>query len=104
MTPSALIAHSNGRPSVGSFVGIAFFTVAPLPFQFQCAAFSLSSRLGKIRLGEHNARHRANESNVASHTIGARVRGVSGMSEFPTLQDLVWAAREKLPRPVWDFV
>ena len=26
------------------------------------------------------------------------------MSEFPTLQDLVWAAREKLPRPVWDFV
>src|SRR5579871_6409286 len=26
------------------------------------------------------------------------------MTEFPTLQDLVWAAREKLPRPVWDFV
>lgn len=26
------------------------------------------------------------------------------MSEFPTLQDLVWAAWEKLPRPVWDFV
>jgi glycolate oxidase len=26
------------------------------------------------------------------------------MPEFPTLQDLVWAAREKLPRPVWDFV
>jgi glycolate oxidase len=26
------------------------------------------------------------------------------MSEFPTLQDLVCAAREKLPRPVWDFV
>jgi isopentenyl diphosphate isomerase/L-lactate dehydrogenase-like FMN-dependent dehydrogenase len=26
------------------------------------------------------------------------------MSEFPTLQDLVWAARQKLPRPVWDFV
>src|SRR5258706_6318567 len=29
---------------------------------------------------------------------------LSSMSEFPTLQDLVWAAREKLPRPVWDFV
>src|SRR5690242_21777185 len=26
------------------------------------------------------------------------------MAEFLTLQDLVWAAREKLPRPVWDFV
>ena len=26
------------------------------------------------------------------------------MSEFPTLQDLVWVAREKLPRAVWDFV
>ncbi|MGF7160843.1 glycolate oxidase [Rhodoligotrophos appendicifer] len=26
------------------------------------------------------------------------------MSEFPTLQDIVWAAREKLPRSVWDFV
>lgn len=26
------------------------------------------------------------------------------MPDFPTLQDLVWAAREKLPRPVWDFV
>ncbi|WP_342643333.1 alpha-hydroxy acid oxidase [Rhodoligotrophos ferricapiens] len=26
------------------------------------------------------------------------------MSEFPTLQDIVWAAREMLPRPVWDFV
>lgn len=26
------------------------------------------------------------------------------MTDFPTLQDLVWTAREKLPRPVWDFV
>ncbi|HEV2546433.1 MAG TPA: alpha-hydroxy acid oxidase [Stellaceae bacterium] len=26
------------------------------------------------------------------------------MVEFPTLQDLVWTARQKLPRPVWDFV
>src|SRR5579863_6662214 len=26
------------------------------------------------------------------------------MVEFPTLQDLVWEARNKLPRPVWDFV
>src|SRR6185437_1974866 len=26
------------------------------------------------------------------------------MPEYPTLQDLVWAARDKLPRPVWDFV
>jgi glycolate oxidase len=26
------------------------------------------------------------------------------MAEFPTLQDLVWEARGKLPRPVWDFV
>ncbi len=26
------------------------------------------------------------------------------MAEFPTLQDLVWEARNKLPRPVWDFV
>lgn len=26
------------------------------------------------------------------------------MSEFPTLQDLVWAARQKLPSAVWEFV
>lgn len=26
------------------------------------------------------------------------------MTDFPTLQDLVWTARERLPRPVWDFV
>jgi len=26
------------------------------------------------------------------------------MSGFPTLQDLVWAAREKLPTAVWEFV
>lgn len=26
------------------------------------------------------------------------------VKEFPTLQDIVWAARQNLPRPVWDFV
>jgi isopentenyl diphosphate isomerase/L-lactate dehydrogenase-like FMN-dependent dehydrogenase len=26
------------------------------------------------------------------------------MCDFPTLQDLVWKARQRLPRPVWDFV
>lgn len=26
------------------------------------------------------------------------------MADFPTLQDLVWAARQKLPRAVWEFV
>ncbi len=26
------------------------------------------------------------------------------MLSFPTLQDLVWAARQNLPKPVWDFV
>ena len=26
------------------------------------------------------------------------------MSDFPTMQDLVWAARKKLPTAVWDFV
>jgi isopentenyl diphosphate isomerase/L-lactate dehydrogenase-like FMN-dependent dehydrogenase len=26
------------------------------------------------------------------------------MSEFPTMQDLVWAARQRLPNAVWEFV